>query len=170
MTLPIDRKRRRHSVTEHLRDLTRQLAAFEHSLESFGEDFAIEPFRAAFESAELDEYSRAQLVEHTFSRVQGYLAQLADDGSKLAGLERRQSTGDEPRAAPHFEALRDAGVLNDAGAQALIRGQRDRNVIEHRYVRVDADLVHAAAQRLRATAPDFIRRYRDWVAPFLRAE
>lgn len=164
MTRPIDRKRWRHAITEYLRDLPRQIGALDHSMEPFPD---AESFRSAFESDDLNAYGRAQQVERAFGRVQNYLAQLAEDGTKLADLDRRLVSGKEPRSAPYFEALRDASVIEAELCRRLISSQADRNLVEHDYVKLDADRLYAAVERLRDVAPAFARRYRDWIASYI---
>lgn len=165
----VDRRRWRRSLIDHLDDVPRQLAALEASLEPFGEDFDREAFREAFESEDPRRYNDAQTVERAFSRVQSYLARLADDGTKLAELDRRPPGPGEPQAQPWFEALRDDCALTKELCRRLVRSQRDRNLLEHDYVRIDASEVHAAVQRLRQVAPEFARRFAEWAADLLTA-
>src|SRR6202011_6350516 len=85
----VDRKRWRLTIVRHLEDLPRQYAALENAMAAFGEDFDLQPFKAAYNTTEdMDAYNRVQAVERAVGRVQNCVGELADGGAKLAGLPR----------------------------------------------------------------------------------
>jgi uncharacterized protein YutE (UPF0331/DUF86 family) len=135
---------------------------------TFGEDFNLQAFKLAFETGEdLDAYNRVQAVERAALRVQNYVGELADNGTKLAGLPTaadRVEGSDTERA---FAALREAGVIDGNLCRRLVRAQGARRRIEHSYVQVKAGDVHSAAQLIREAARGFIARYPRWIAPYL---
>lgn len=166
-TRDIDRKRWRRSVVEHLEDYPRQLETLRWNVASFGDDFDLAEFAAAFSSDEPAVYTRVQAIERAFGRLQNYTALMAENGANLAGLARRPVGDRGPKAQPAFEAIRDAGVLTKDLCRRLVALQRSRNLFEHDYVRVQAADVHEAVASLLAVAPDFLDRFARWVAPFL---
>ncbi len=84
-----DAKRWRLAIVRHLEDLPRQYAALEHGMASFGTDFDLQQFKAAYSTAEdMDAYNRVQAVERALGRVQNYVGELAEAGVKLAALPR----------------------------------------------------------------------------------
>jgi len=64
-------------------------------------------------------------------------------------------------------ALRDGGVLGKQLCRRLIRAQDARTTIEHGYLGTSAGNVHEAAQLIHDSAREFIRAFRDWIAPYL---
>jgi hypothetical protein len=107
----IDRKRWRRSLVSHLEDYPRQLEALRFSTRTFGADFDLAEFAAAFSSDDPALYTRVQAIERALGRLQSYMAAMAEDGTKLAGLDRRSPKDREPKSQPAFEALRDAEVI-----------------------------------------------------------
>jgi hypothetical protein len=164
---PVDRKRWRQSLVAHLEDFPRQLEALRFSTQTFGGDFDAAQFADAFESEEPELYIRVQAIERGFGRLQNYIALMAEDGTKLAGLPRRGFEANEPRAQPAFEALRDAGVITKDLCRRLITTQKSRSLFEHDYVRVAAEDVHAAVVKLLGVAPEFLERFSVWIEPYL---
>ena len=87
---------------------------------AFG-DFDLQEFKRAFDTADdIEAYNRVQSVERALARVQNFVAELAQAGSKLAQLpppaERHASA-----AQAAFMALREAGVLSKPLCRRLIR-------------------------------------------------
>lgn len=161
-----DRNRWRQTITRHLEDFPRQYAALEHAMAAFG-DFDLEEFKQAFNTTDdIEAYNRVQAVERALGRVQNFVAELAQAGSKLAQLpppaERHASSADEA-----FMALRDAGVLSKQLCRRLIRAQAARTTIEHGYLGASAGNVHEAAQLIHDSAREFVGAFRDWIAPYL---
>jgi hypothetical protein len=71
----LDTKRWRLAIVRHLEDLPRQYAALEHAMASFGQDFDLHEFKAAYNTAEdMDAYNRVQAVERALGRVQNMSA------------------------------------------------------------------------------------------------
>ena len=164
---PVDLKRWRLAIVRHLEDLPRQYAALEHAMASFGTDFDLQQFKAAYNTADdMDAYNRVQAVERALGRVQNYVGELADAGVKLAGLPRpADSRGSATQIA--FEAMRDAKIVSATLCRRLVQAQNARSRIEHSYVQTPAGDVHRAAILVRDTARDFIGSYRDWIEPYL---
>ena len=133
--------------------------------QTFGGDFDAAQFADAFESEEPELYTRVQAIERGFGRLQNYIALMAEDGTKLAGLPRRSLEASEPRAQPAFEALRDARVITRDLCRRLIATQKSRTLFEHDYVRVAAVDVHAAVVKLLGVAPEFLERFSVWIEP-----
>ena len=93
-------------------------------------------------------------------------ADLAQAGVKLAQVPH---VPDEhgPPAQQAFAALREAGVIDGELCRQLTRAQNARSMIEHSCIQTPAGNVHRAAELVRASALDFIGRYREWVEPQL---
>jgi hypothetical protein len=164
---PVDTKRWRLAIVRHLEDLPRQYAALEHVMASFGEDFDLQQFKAAYNTAEdMDAYNRVQAVERALGRVQNYVGELAEAGAKLAALPR---PADSHRSSTEtaFEAMRDAKIISARLCRRLVLAQNARTRIKHGYVQMPAGDVHRAATLVRDTARDFIGSYRDWIEPYL---
>lgn len=156
----------RSEVVAHLEDFPRQLLALETAMEEFGEDFELKKFKPAFEGkAGSAAYNRVQAVERGFARVQNYIAQLAQNGARLAGLELPNSHQGE--AARAFEALREAGAIDASLCKRLKRTQKARAEVEHEYVQVKAGRLHEAVVLLAASARDFIGPYASWIEEYL---
>jgi hypothetical protein len=164
---PVDATRWRLAIVRHLEDLPRQYASLEHAMASFGEDFDLQQFKAAYNTLEdMDAYNRVQAVERALGRVQNYVGELADASVKLAALPR---PADSHRSATQiaFEAMRNAKIISVRLCGRLVQAQNARTRIEHSYVQTPAGDVHRAAILVRDTARDFIGPYRDWIEPYL---
>lgn len=161
----VERRRRRLAIVGHLEDFPRQYAALENAMGVFGEDFDIQAFKEAFDTAEdLDAYNRVQALERALGRVQSYVAELALAGSRLAELPRASSDRHSPPAQQAFVALREAKVISASLCRRLVAAQNARTRIEHGYVAVPAGDVRRAAMLVHDAARDFIGSYRDWIA------
>ena len=89
----MDRKRWRLAIVRHLEDFPRQYAALEHAMASFGANFDLQQFKAAYNTSEdMDAYNRVQAVERALGCVQNYVGELAEAGVKLAALPRPADT------------------------------------------------------------------------------
>jgi hypothetical protein len=164
----VDERRWRLTVVRHLEDLPRQYAALENAMASFGEDFDLPQFKAAYNTTEdMDVYNRVQAVERAVGRVQNYVGELADAGAKLAGLPRPPMESGESQAQQAFEALRDAGVIGRGLCRKLVQAQNVRTRIEHSYVQTPAGDVHRAATLVRDSARNFVGSYRTWIEPYV---
>jgi uncharacterized protein YutE (UPF0331/DUF86 family) len=159
-------RRLRREIVQRLADFPRQYGAFENAMASFGEGFELREFKAAFETeSDLDAYNDAQAVERGITRVQGFVAELAVRGAKLSGVELPTEDAGLPERS--LAALVAAGVIDSALSKRLKQAQRARNRIEHGYPEMSAGEVHAAAELVHDTSPDFIGPFRDWIEPFL---
>jgi len=161
-----DQNRWRQTIARHLQEFPRQYAALEHAMAAFG-DFDLQEFKQAFNTTDdIDAYNKVQAVERALGRVQNFVADLAQAGSKLAQLP---PTDQEHASAPHraFASLREAGVISKQLCRRLIRAQDARTTIEHGYLGTTAGNVHQAAQLIRDSAREFIGPFRSWIAPYL---
>jgi hypothetical protein len=164
----VQRERWQRNIVRHLEDFPRQYAALETAMAGFGEDFDLPQFKAAFTTRDdMEAYNRVQAVERAVGRVENFVSELAQDGSRLAGLRLPSMSDDGSAAQQAFEALRDAGVLDGRLCRRLITAHQGRSRIEHKYVDTPAGDVHRAAELVRETARDFIRAYRGWIETFL---
>lgn len=163
----VDTKRWRLAIVRHLEDLPRQYAALEHAMASFGGNFDLQQFKAAYNTSEdMDAYNRVQAVERALGRVQNYVGELAETGVKLAALPGPAESHGSPTQTA-FEAMRNAKIITASLCRRLVQAQGARTRIEHSYVRTPAGDVHRAAILVRDTARDFIGSYRDWIEPYL---
>jgi uncharacterized protein YutE (UPF0331/DUF86 family) len=164
----VDLARWRRDIARHLEDFPRQYAALEHAMAAFGGDFDLQQFKAAYDTTDdMDAYNRVQALERALGRVQNFVADLAQAGTKLAQLQYGQDEHGPP-AHQAFAALRKAAVIDGSLCRRLVRAQDARTMIEHSYVQIPAGNVHQAANLVHASARDFIARYRPWVEPYLR--
>lgn len=163
-----DRRRWTNTIDNHLADLTRQFDALDNAMQAFGSDFDLTQFKRAYDTADdMELYNRAQALERAVGRVQNFIAELAQAGAKLAGLELPAMGPDGSKAAQAFEALRGSGVIDGQLARRLVRAQKLRSRLEHSYVTVPAGDVHATAVLVRESSLQFIGPYRRWIEPFL---
>ncbi len=134
---------------------------------AFG-DFDLQEFKRAFNTTDdLDAYNRVQAVERALGRVQNFVADLAQAGSKLAQLPSPTEQRHASSVHQAFTALRDAGVISRQLCRRLITAQDARTTIEHGYLGTSAGNVHQAAQLIYDSAREFIGPFRDWIAPYL---
>lgn len=135
---------------------------------SFGEDFDLQQFKQAFSTTDdMEAYNRVQALERGVGRVQNFVAELAEAGTKLAEIPRPSMKDAGSSAQRAFEGLRDEGVIDGAVCRRLVRAQKARSMLEHSYVELPAGDVHRAALLVHGSALDFIGPYRAWIAPFL---
>jgi uncharacterized protein YutE (UPF0331/DUF86 family) len=166
-----DRKRWQREIVRHLEDFPRQYAALETAMAAFGEDFDLPRFKEAFDTAEdMEAYNRVQALERAVGRVQNFIAELAEAGTKLAQLPKPAIDAQGSPAQQGFEALRDAGIIDRGLCRQLTRAQRARSMIEHGYVQTSAGDVHRASELVHETARDFIGPYRAWIGPYLEED
>jgi hypothetical protein len=166
---PGDRKSWQQAIVRHLEDFPPQYAALESAMAAFGDDFDLAAFKRAYDNRGNDPagYNRVQAVERAAGRIQNYVAELAEAGSKLAELPRPKLGKGGSKAQQAFEALRDSNVINANLSKRLVRAQRARTMIEHSYVRTPAGDVHQAANLVHDAAREFIERYRDWISDYV---
>jgi uncharacterized protein YutE (UPF0331/DUF86 family) len=164
-----DLNRWRETIVRHLEDFPRQYTALEHAMAAFG-DFDLHEFKRAFNTAEdIDAYNQVQAVERALGRVQNFVSDLAQAGTKLAQLPPPEK---QHALAAHraFAALSNVGVISKQLCRRLIRAQEARTTIEHGYLGTTAGNVHQAAQLIRDSAREFIGPFRDWITPYLTGE
>jgi uncharacterized protein YutE (UPF0331/DUF86 family) len=164
-----DHDRWRRDIVRRLEDFPRQYAALENAMGVFGEDFDLQAFKEAFNTAEdMDAYNRVQAVERAVGRLQNFVAELAEAGVKLAELFRGPGNAPASAAQQAFEALREAGVIDGRLCRRLTRAQSARSRIEHGYIDVPAGDVRRTATLVHDAARDFIGPYRAWVGNYLQ--
>jgi uncharacterized protein YutE (UPF0331/DUF86 family) len=164
-----ERNRWRRDIVRRLEDFPRQYSALENAMGVFGEDFDLQAFKEAFNTAEdMDAYNRVQAVERALSRLQNFVAELAEAGVKLAQLSRGPGKTPSSAAQQAFEALREAGVIDGRLCRRLTRAQSARSRMEHGYVDVQAGDVHRTATLVHDAARDFVGPYRAWVGNYLQ--
>ena len=165
-----DRSRWQRDIVRHLEEFPRQYAALENAMAAFGGDFDTRQFKEAFNTAEdMEAYNRVQAVERAVGRVQNFVAELAQAGTKLAVLQRPPIAQGGSVAQQAFEALREGAVIDAALCRRLTRAQTARSMIEHSYVRTPAGDVHRAAELVHRAALEFIGPYRKWIEPYLES-
>ena len=163
-----ERKRWVREIVAHIDEFPRQYAALEFAMAEFGDDFDLPRFKEAFDTTDdMDAYNRVQALERAVGRVQGFVADLAQAGVRLADLPSEPAGGEGFRARHAFEALRDAKVIDGALCRRLVRAQKARSAIEHEYVRLRAGKVHEATLLSHDVAREFFGRYRGWIEPYL---
>ncbi|MGN6276265.1 MAG: hypothetical protein ACTHNP_10110 [Solirubrobacterales bacterium] len=158
--------RLRDEILARLEEFDYQLLSLEAAMKEFGDNFALPPFKRAFErESGIAAFNKVQAVERSFSHVQNFMAQLAEAGGILAELEPPKIH--EGPAARAFEALEEAGVIDASLVDRLKRCQNARSEIEHDYIHVTAGRVHEVAKLAAESAPEFIERYKNWIEPYL---
>ncbi|MGA8746558.1 MAG: hypothetical protein WB507_11940 [Solirubrobacterales bacterium] len=157
----------RNEVIARLEDLPLQLLALQSAMEEFGQDFELAEFKPAFErKSGIKAYNKVQAVERAFSRVQNYVVELAEYGSKLAQLELPKSHQSD--AARAFDALKAEGVISATLCNHLKRAQKARAAIEHDYVAVKSGRLHEAVKLVLPAAQDFIGPFSAWIEAYLK--
>lgn len=158
--------RLRDEILARLEEFDYQFQLLEDAMNEFGENFDLPTFKRAFEKESGRPGSqKVQLVERSFSHVQNFMAQLAEDGGMLVQLAPPKIH--EGRAARAFEALKEAEVIDASLCDQLKRCQKGRSEIEHDYIHVTAGRVHEVAKLAAESAPQFIERYKRWIEPYL---
>jgi hypothetical protein len=166
MPKPKSREQLRGEVIAHLEGFPRQLLALETAMENFGEDFELSRFKPAFDGdAGSEAYNQVQAVERGFARIQNYIAQLAQNGARLADLELPKMYQSE--AVRAFEALKEAGAIDASLCRRLKRTQKARAEVEHEYLQVKAGRLHEAVALLAESAREFIGPFTAWIEPYL---
>lgn len=167
MPRKVEGKRWQRNIVGHLEQFPRQYAALESAMAAFAGDFDLKEFKAAFDTTrDMEAYNRVQALERAVGRVQNFVAELAENGVKLAQLPSpaKEAGGSVARA---FQALREADVIDGSLCRRLVRAQVARARIEHGYLQVSAGDVHRTAELVHDAARDFIGRYRAWIEPHL---
>lgn len=164
----VARRRLARRIDARMEDFPRQHRALKSAMASFGETFDLQSFKRAFETTEdMEAYNRVQTIERGVGRVQGYVADMAIDGVRLAGLPSDPAGGESFRAAHAFKALRDAKVIDAGLCARLVDAQRDRSQIEHEYPGLRAGNVHRAAILVRDSSRQLFALFRPWIEPHL---
>jgi hypothetical protein len=164
----VARRRLARRIAARVEDFPRQHAALESAMDEFGDEFDVQRFKRAFETVDdLEAYNRVQAVERAVSRVQGYVADMAMDGARLADLPSEPAGGEGFRAASAFDALRDAKVIDGRLCGRLGTAQSNRSQIEHEYPGLRAGKVHKTAILVRDASREFFALFCPWIEPHL---
>lgn len=137
-------------------------------MEAFGGEFDLPLFKAAFETVEdMEAYNHVQAIERAVGRVQGFVADMAMDGVRLAQLPSEPEGGEGFRAKHAFAALRETGVIDGKLCRLLVESQEARTAIEHEYIRLRAGRLHQATLQVRDSSREFYELFRAWIEPYL---
>ncbi len=126
----------------------------------FGEDFDLEPFRAAHASENPHELNHVKAVERGVDQLYNYIAELSALGLELAKLRGR---AEETNARRDLEALRRNGVLSGELTARLQRLRELRRLLVHEYATATAEEIHESAQIVATNFPTFYNAYREWI-------
>jgi uncharacterized protein YutE (UPF0331/DUF86 family) len=150
----------KRKILARIRDVRRHLNALEAAMASFGEDFDLPVFAAAFDSEDPDELNRVKAVERGVDQLYNYMAELAAFGLELAEQRDRH---DETNARRDLDALATLGILSLMRVRRLQRLRDLRRLLVHEYAAATAAQVHEAARILDDELPAFYRAYGEWI-------
>jgi uncharacterized protein YutE (UPF0331/DUF86 family) len=148
-------------IRDRVSDIRRHLLALRTAMAEFGDDFDLDPFRAAYVSEDPVELNRVKAVERGVDQLYNYIAELAACGLELAELRGRR---DETNARRDLDALRDAGVISRELTRRLQRLRELRRMLVHEYATATAEQIHESALIVTANFPAFYDAYRAWIA------
>jgi hypothetical protein len=150
----------RDLIEGRLEDLLLDRDALRLGMVQFGDDFALDRFREAFDSREAAERNRARLVTSNFQAIADGMVELVREAVTAIGL---RPAGRRPEANPDIEAIRaDEGITGRQAAE-LVQLKKLANDIRHVYITVSADDVHAGVDRLLKLLPRFTSAYVAWL-------
>jgi uncharacterized protein YutE (UPF0331/DUF86 family) len=150
----------KRKALERLTDIRRHYRALEAAMAEFGEGFLADAFADAAASDEPAALNRVKAVERGLDQLFNYLAELGELGLELAGLK---SGDQEANARSDLRQLRDAGVIEAALCEQLVRVAGIRNRMVHDYVGVTGVEVHEAVRLLAGALPRYVAAYQDWI-------
>lgn len=127
----------------------------------FGEDFDLEPFRAAYASDDPVTLNQVKAVERGVDQLYNYIAELALFGLELAEVRPRSADLDARR---DLKSLQQIGVLGRERWQRLERLRELRRLLVHEYATATAEQVHESARLVAAEFVPFYDAYREWIA------
>lgn len=150
----------KRKVLDRIQGVRRHLTALQAAMASFGEDFDLDLFEAAFESEDPDELNRVKAVERGVDQLYNYMAELAAYGLELAGERQRH---DETNARRDLDALARLSVLSAERVRRLQRLRELRRLLVHEYATATATEAHEAARILADELPLFYHAYGEWI-------
>jgi uncharacterized protein YutE (UPF0331/DUF86 family) len=138
------------SIGERLLDATRHLRTLEDAATEFGDDFDIDQFEQSWRSSEPAELKRAYAVQAGYENVINACIKISQE---LCELEGWSQAGTEPSSIEALKLLQEHGVISAGTRAALKDAQERRSDIQHDYVNVAANDIHAAARQVLEHAP-----------------
>lgn len=148
-------------IRDRVGDVRRHLVALRAAMAEFGEDFNLDAFSAAYDTAEPVRLNQVKAVERGVDQLHDYIAELAAFGLELAEVRRRD---DELNARRDLAALRRIGVLGGERTRRLERLWELRRLLVHEYATASAEQVHEAALIVANEFVPFYDAYRRWIA------
>lgn len=150
----------KRKIADRTKDVGRHLRALRAAMATFGEDFDLDAFQAAFEADDPALLNQVKAVERGVDQLHNYIADLAALGLELAGLRQRE---DELNAARDLRRLRDIRVLSGERMGRLQTLREVRRLLVHEYATATAEQVHAAALIVSTEIPNFNRTFGRWL-------
>lgn len=148
-------------VRDRVADVRRHLVALRTAMAEFGEDFELDAFRDAYDSADPIPLNRVKAVERGVDQLYNYIAELAALGLELAAVRSR---GDELNARRDLDALQRIGVIGAERTRRLQRLRELRRLLVHEYATATAEQVHEAARIVADEFVPFYDAYRVWIS------
>lgn len=148
-------------IRDRVSDVRRHLVALRTAMAEFGEDFDIDVFKHAYDSANPVELNHVKAVERGVDQLYNYVAELSAFGLELAEIRSRR---DETNARVDIESLARIGVIGPERARRLQRLRELRRQLVHEYATATAEQVHEAARIIAGEFVPFYDAYRDWIS------
>ncbi len=126
----------------------------------FGEDFDLDVFTNAYDSADPVLLNRVNAVERGVDKLYNVIAELTAFGLELAEVRPR---GAELNARRDLDDLRRIGVIGPERARRLDRLRELRRLLVHEYATATAGQIHEAARMVADEFAPFYDAYRDWI-------
>jgi predicted nucleotidyltransferase len=128
-------------IRDRISDVRRHLIALRTVMGEFGEDFDLDAFQHAYDSADPVELNQVKAVERGVDQLYNYIAELTAFGLELAEVRQRR---DDTNARTDIDALARLGVIGPERARRL---QRLRELRRQAPRRVKSARVCASARR-----------------------
>ncbi len=148
-------------IRDRVSDVRRHLVALRAAMAEFGEDFDIEAFTAAYNSADPVLLNQVNAVERGVDKLYNTIAELTVFGLELAGARQR---GADANARRDLGELRRIGVVGPERARRLERLRELRRLLVHEYATATAAQIHEAARIVADEFVPFYDAYRDWIS------
>ena len=158
---PVRARALKAKVRDRVADVRRHLVALRTAMAEFGEDFELDAFRDAYDSADPIPLNRVKAVERGVDQLYNYIAELAAVGLELAEVRSR---GDELNARRDLDALQRIGVIGAERTRRLQRLRELRRLLVHEYATATAEQVHEAARIVADEFVPFYDAYRVWIS------